>query len=91
MELGPQVKLVKVKLVGIAGKDIHDGNPVLTLGESVCLSGVSLCFLFVCVCLVFLCACFLGVRVCVCMYVYVLSFWLCVWCFYVLSFWFVCV
>ena len=35
MELGPQVKLVKVKLVGIAGKDIHDGNPVLTLGKCV--------------------------------------------------------
>ncbi|KAK7098895.1 plastin-2-like [Littorina saxatilis] len=32
VELGPQVKLVKMKLVGIAGKDIHDGNAVLTLG-----------------------------------------------------------
>lgn len=32
VELGPKVELVKVKLVGIAGKDIHDGNPVLTLG-----------------------------------------------------------
>jgi hypothetical protein len=33
VELGPKVELVKVKLVGIAGKDIHDGNPVLTLGK----------------------------------------------------------
>ncbi|KAK7481850.1 hypothetical protein BaRGS_00026876 [Batillaria attramentaria] len=32
VELGPQVKVVKVKLVGIAGKDIFDGNSVLTLG-----------------------------------------------------------
>jgi len=32
VELGPKVELVKVKLIGIAGKDIHDGNPVLTLG-----------------------------------------------------------
>ncbi|KAL8574355.1 hypothetical protein ACOMHN_057347 [Nucella lapillus] len=32
VELGPQVKLTKVKLVGIAGQDIFDGSTVLTLG-----------------------------------------------------------
>ncbi|XP_076472201.1 plastin-3-like isoform X1 [Babylonia areolata] len=32
VKLGPLVKLVKVMLVGIDGKNIHDGNKTLTLG-----------------------------------------------------------